>query len=484
MIDWLKGLFSRRSQGLNTPERRELVSLRARYDAAQTTDENANLWSLTDWLSPKAANNWQVRRTLRMRARYEVANNSYARGITLTLANDLIGTGPRLQMRTGDRDLNKAVEIAFGQWAAAVGLADKLRVMALAKIQDGEAFGLFTTNRRIEAPVQLDVKLIEADQVTTPTPTYLGDFWVDGVTLNDQGEVIGYKVLKRHPGDLFLPTLNPLEWDEYRADLVLHWFRSDRPGQIRGIPEITPALELFGELRRFTRATLRAAETAADFAAVLETEAPAPGDDEQELPIPWTTQEISRGMMAALPGGAKLSQLTAQHPATTHQMFVQTILREIARCLNMPFNKAAGDSSGYNYSSGRLDHLDYHRSVRVTRADCERRVMEQVFRSWSEEAVMVPGYLPEGAVPANLPHRWFWDQFESIDPVKDAQAAQLELQLGLTTRAELCSERGEDWEEVYEQLAAEKDAAEELGLTFGTGQPAGTEGAGNEQEMA
>jgi len=33
-----------------------------------------------------------------LRARYEVANNAYARGIVLTLANDVIGTGPRLQM--------------------------------------------------------------------------------------------------------------------------------------------------------------------------------------------------------------------------------------------------------------------------------------------------------------------------------------------------------------------------------------------------
>ena len=31
--------------------------------------------------------------TLRNRARYEVANNSYARGIVLTLANDVVGTG-------------------------------------------------------------------------------------------------------------------------------------------------------------------------------------------------------------------------------------------------------------------------------------------------------------------------------------------------------------------------------------------------------
>jgi len=52
-----------------------------------------------------------VRRVLRNRARppnYEVANNSYAKGMggVLTLANDTIGTGPRLQMLTEDADAN------------------------------------------------------------------------------------------------------------------------------------------------------------------------------------------------------------------------------------------------------------------------------------------------------------------------------------------------------------------------------------------
>jgi hypothetical protein len=38
-----------------------------------------------------------VRATLRNRARYEVASNSYAKGIVLTLANDAVGTGLRLR---------------------------------------------------------------------------------------------------------------------------------------------------------------------------------------------------------------------------------------------------------------------------------------------------------------------------------------------------------------------------------------------------
>jgi len=60
-----------------------------------------------------------VRRALRERARYEVANNSYAKGIVLTLVNDTIGTGPRLQMLTDDDDLNRDIEREFSAWSRA-----------------------------------------------------------------------------------------------------------------------------------------------------------------------------------------------------------------------------------------------------------------------------------------------------------------------------------------------------------------------------
>ena len=50
---------------------------------------------------------------------------------------------------------------------------------------------------------------------------------------------------------------------------------------------------------------------------------------------------------------------TVQKPSTTYAEFKKELLNEIARCLNMPFNVAAGNSSGYNYASGRLDHQTY-----------------------------------------------------------------------------------------------------------------------------
>jgi hypothetical protein len=49
------------------------VVLRARYDAAQTTADNARHWAMADALSADSAMSADVRRKLRQNARYEVA---------------------------------------------------------------------------------------------------------------------------------------------------------------------------------------------------------------------------------------------------------------------------------------------------------------------------------------------------------------------------------------------------------------------------
>jgi capsid protein len=183
--------------------------LRAGFDSAETTENNRRHWAKADSLSADAAAGFDVRRTLRNRARYEVANNSYARGIVLTLANDIVGTGPRLQMLTDDAGINRIVETEFHLWAQAVGLAEKLRTMRMARSQDGEAFAILVSNPRVDHAVSIDLQLIEADQVTSPLLYALDDHEVDGIVLDDYGNPVLYRVTMDHPGgehDPYLPS--------------------------------------------------------------------------------------------------------------------------------------------------------------------------------------------------------------------------------------------------------------------------------------
>ncbi|MFO7857594.1 MAG: phage portal protein [Ectothiorhodospiraceae bacterium] len=437
--------------------------LRARYDAAQTTAENARHWAMADALSADGAASADVRKKLRERARYEVANNSYAKGIVLTIANDCIGTGPRLQLLTDDAGANHAVEAAFAEWAKAVNLAEKLRTMRLAKSTDGEAFAVLTANPMIDSPVMLDVQLIEADRVTSPVTSMLPvEADVDGIILDAWGNPQTYTILRRHPGELggWFNTADMVD-----ADAVVHWFRCDRPGQHRGIPEITPALPLFAQLRRYTLAVIAAAETAADFAAVLFTDSPANG--EAQALEPMDVVELEKRMATVLPDGWRLGQIEAQQPATGYGEFKREILNEIARCLNLPYNIAACNSSGYNYASGRLDHQTYFKSIRVEQAHLAESVLDRIFAAWLAEAELVldlPAFA-DASDGLEVAHQWFFDGTEHVDPAKEANAQATRLGSNTTTLAAEYARQGKDWETELHQRAKEQELMVELGLT-------------------
>lgn len=455
-----------RRRKLTKLQRQVARAISASYDAARTTDENSRHWANADSLSAIAAGSVAVRRTIRNRARYEIANNSIARGIVLTLANDVIGTGPRLQLLTKDTDLNRRVEAQFRGWATEINLSGKLRTMRMAKAGDGEAFAVLTTNKSLASPVKLDLQLVEADRVTTPLTGTIGvpeEQAVDGITFDEHGNPKTYHILRKHPGAARATPAPYGEYDTVPARNVLHWFRADRPEQRRGLPDLMPALPLFALLRRFTLATLTAAETAADFSVIMKTNSQA-GLDAADID-PWTVMELSRNIAMFAPEGWEPSQLKAEHPSETFEPFRKAIIGEIARCLNMPLNVAACDSSAYNYASGRLDHQLYFKSISVERDLARAVILRPTFAAWIGEALRVRDTDLFPQVERTFwPCDWFWPGREHVDPLKEARAAEILLKAGLLTEAEYNARKGLDWEEQQIQREREKQGREGRGL--------------------
>lgn len=429
--------------------------VRARYDAASTTTDNARHWSMADYLSADAEADAGVRRILRARARYECANNSYAKGIVHTLANDCIGTGPRLQMLTPDEELNKNVERDFIKWARAIRLSCKLRTMRKAQCKDGEAFAMLVQNGnlRCKPDIRLDIQLVEADRVTDDE--FSSDSRsVDGVTFDRYGNPKSYRVLLRHPGD----DSGDGKAITVPAENMIHIFSEDRPGQHRGVPEILPSLPLFAQLRRYTLAVLAASEAAADFSGILYTDAPADGSADNIEPM--DTIQLERNMLMTMPGGWKMSQVDAKQPSSTYSEFKHEILNEIARSVNMPYNVAAGNSSGYNYASGRLDHQTYHKAIKIDRDAYELIVLDPIFEMWFREWSLLKGISAE-----DTQHTWFWDGFEHVDPSKEANSQMIRLQNNTTSLAAEYAKVGKDWEVEVRQIARERQLTDELGIT-------------------
>jgi hypothetical protein len=74
------GILSRIFGGSNAGASPRRVVVRAKYDAAAKTPQNAKHWAGADGYSPAAALTDAIRKTLRERCRYEVAKLQWGRG--------------------------------------------------------------------------------------------------------------------------------------------------------------------------------------------------------------------------------------------------------------------------------------------------------------------------------------------------------------------------------------------------------------------
>lgn len=450
--------------------------LKGSFDSADTNTNNRKHWLNSDNLSADAAMNPSVRKTLRSRARYEVGNNCYARGIVNTLANDCIGTGVHLQMLTDSEPFNQSIEREFNLWSKEIHLPQKSTVARKAMIESGEVFLILTNNPKLKGPIKLDIALIEADQVVSPFSVglQLDPNIIDGITFDEFRNPTSYNIPSQHPGSL--STVVSIEKNLVAAENVIHLFRADRPGQSRGIPEITPALPLFALLRRYTLAVVESAETAANLSWILKTSNAAlePGDlyqaGKDEV---FDVFELERGMGMMLPMGWDTQQMDPKQPTTTYPEFKDQLLNEIARCLNMPFNIAAGNSKDYNYASGRLDHQTYFMSIRTDQAYFSEFMFDRILERWLAEAMRISQLLP---IPIGIArremfhvkHDWLYDGHEHVDPIREAKAQDIRLKNLTTSLTSEYAAQGKQVEMELEKIARERRLLEKLGLAPGT----------------
>ena len=444
----------------------EQPHLDSKYDAAQTSIENSRHWSMTDAMSSRAANSPDVRRRLRNRSRYERDNDPIYGGMIRTVVSDIWGTGARLQAQSDDDAFNTLIERRFGEWVDVVALLENLLVAGEAKICDGEPFILLETEELHDSPVPLSLRVIEAEQCQTPPLAIPKDFsrWVDGIDLDDRSRPFAYHILREHPGDTYVTGI---DFAKVPAHNVIHPFRKFRAGQFRGVPECTASLPVGAQRRRWSLATLTAAELAADFAVLISSDL-APGFEDADLPAEWQTMNINRGMITTLPAGGKANQMKAEHPGTEFTPFKHELLKEIGRPIGAPYSITAMDGSEHNYSSLRYEREIYIAALKVERELYRLKVLDRIFRAWYALARMIPGFLGRafGDTPdvAAMRFGWYFPGFTAIDPVKDAVADTERLSNCTTTLQELLAEYGQDWKVVLNQRAREANELKRLGL--------------------
>lgn len=441
------------------------------FDAASRSPEAQKHFAGADKLSADAALTPSVRQTIISRVRYETVNNPLLDGIVQTIADDTIGTGPRLQLTAmdarADRDALFRREERFFRWTEEINLSEKLRLARITKTRDGEVFLRLVRNPKLQNIVKIDIVLYESEQIGSDLAAEYTKYdkngnpkEYDGLIFDKYGNVSSYRFWKNHPGDLGIGLVAYKTFIVPAAE-VIHYAHIMRPGQHRGLSELASALNVFNDLHRYSNSVLAAAETAAQISFLLHTDAMPDAEDSEGQEIRFMdVVELARNAGLALPEGWKASQMKAEQPVGSYADFNDAKIAEAARAISMPFAIAKGDSSKSNYASSRQDHKMYHKKILTERKRIDRTILNRLLAIF--ESIDAIAFPEDYRFPVKV--SWFWDGFEHVDPVKEANAQAIRLASHTTTLADECAKDGKDYETVLHQIAAEKKLKKDLGI--------------------
>lgn len=425
--------------------------------------------------------------TLRARARQMVEDNGEATGLLLDFESDIVGpAGARLQFRAtkkrgGPLDvLNDRIESEFAAWGCACTVdgrhdfASLQRLVIRSVIVDGEFFAIVHIGRQY--PNGIALQPIDADLVDenyNAPPDAHGVSIVMGVEVDRYGKPLFYHIWERHPN-----SANRGRRQRVPAANVRHVFKQVRVGQTRGITWFASALVTWKLGDQYTESELVQSMLAAAQGGFFVNKDGAMGGNfptrtvvdangnKTEVPI---DVEVEPGVGRALPGGWEFQPWQPLHPTANYVGFMKAVKRIIGRAFGRSYASLTGDLSDVNFSSMRTDRVREMEQNKLHQADIlVRQFAQPVFAEWLVWADLsgALGVLP--AAPAALVRfaSWMCRGWPWIDPLKDAAAAQLEVQMRINSPQRICAARGLDFYEVCDEIADAQAYVESKHLTM------------------
>jgi lambda family phage portal protein len=372
-VDGAIGVFSPKAALHRKFYRNRLSGKRAsaKYAAAKT-DRLTGAWAPVD--SNVNAIISASSSMVRARVRQLVRDFPYFSRAVDVLVDNTVGSGIMFQSRiqTSDGKLDKQkiqqVEDAFNFWADEADFAGKLHyyeIMELCKRQDlecGEFIAIRRNTRLKGRYIPFALQLIEADWLTDRGVQKVGrgNEIDQGIEFNTvTGEIVAYHFT------------DPDTWGKTtraKADVVLHGFKTYRPGQLRGISPFSPAVLVTHDLHDYLESEIDAAKMAAKYLAfVTKQEGVNTGlldgetgtaDEGKKL------DEMENAIIEYLQTGEGIEIATNPRPGTNFAPFVKLMLTMISATVGVPYELLSMDYSKMNYSTGRTSRNDFSHFLR------------------------------------------------------------------------------------------------------------------------
>jgi lambda family phage portal protein len=430
-----------------------------------------------NWRASSTSTNTENRpalSVLRNRARDLVRNEAYARGAVDAIVGNVIGAGIIAHAVAKTAGRAKNYDMLWLDWAESTdcdyhGRNNFYGIQALVMrhiFTDGEV--LVRRVRRsssfgLAVPIQLQV--LEADHLDTyKENAKLKDdgFIVQGVEFDKFGRRRGYWLFETHPGEQGTMPNGTMVSKFFPADEVLHLFKVERAGQVRGITSFAPIMVRMKDYSDFSDATLLRQKLAACFTAFIRQVDPPiastiTDNGSTSLAI---GEKLEPGIIEVLKDG---QDITFSNPPATGDFvqFTREQLRAMARGIGVSYEVFTGDYSQVNFSSGRMGWIEFNRQIEVWRWHLIIPHLCIPSYRWFAEGASLKGYGTDPVVG-----RWTPPKREMIDPTKEVDAAAKSVRNGFKSLSEAIRENGSEPSEVFEQIAKDKAELEKLGIVL------------------
>jgi lambda family phage portal protein len=365
-------------------------------------------------------------------------------------------------------------------------------VVARALFEAGECFIRFRP-RKVEDDllVPLQLQLLESDMCPYGKNELAknGNYIMNGIELDHLGKRTAYYFYPVHPGDAAVETV-PMGMDTVRvpAEEVLHVFKCTRPGQMRGVPLITPALTRMFFLDQYDDAELERKRIAAMFAGFITTATP-----EDVIPIDGidgsAPQEniglsgLEPGTMQTLLPGEDIKFAEPADVGGSYEAYQYRQQLALFAALGIPYSLATSDLRRANYSSLRGSIVEYRRKLEQMQHNIfVFQMCMPIWKRWLDAAVLAEAlpiseseYLERKVDYQRA--KWIPQRNDWVDPLKDRQAEKLAVESGFKSRSDVIEAEGMDPEANDMRIAADKEREKRLGLDF-SAKPASPFGGG------
>jgi lambda family phage portal protein len=405
-------------------------------------------------------------------------NNPMAARALEVVTNNTIGTGivPKIKPRPGARPkeddvakLNEVLKnIAESTQLDADGmhnLCGLQRLIMRTTVESGECL----IRRRWRRPsdglrVPFQIQVLEPDYLDTTKdgPTASGGVIVQGVEFDVIGRRVAYHLYPMHPGATWAWRGGRFTSSRIDASEVAHVLRVDRPGQVRGVPWVAPAMIKIKDAGEYDDAQLMRQKIAACYAVFIHGGQAADPVSDVSPESADRLESIAPGIVEYVPDGQNVS--FANPPNVDGYTEVMRISeRRIAAAYGITYEALSGDYGNVNFSSGRMGWIEMARNVDSWRWNMFIPQFCARLERWFLDAY---GISDDATAQRKYTMDWTAPHREMIDPAKELKAFKEAIRSGLMSWQEVLRMLGYDPVTVAAEIKEDQSLWDQLGVSL------------------